>query len=189
MTQREDFLRGQTRRSAAQRSIAVSIPGGRRTVPAQLDLDTVRILHIQRHAIAIVGSTVEADTVIQRPPSRGDEVVEVWEQDGVMQKTRAVLGRRLSSFAHRAVECEMVVIAAGRHEDEPRPPHSDLVAKDVSVEDFAFRKVGNLQVDVSDPGGRVNVLGHKCVSLPKRWGHHVCAPTIARTRNREERKR
>lgn len=175
MTQRENFLRRQTRRSSAQRSIAVSIPGGGRAVPAQLDLDTVGVFHVQRHAIAVVGSPVEAHTVVQRPAARGDEVVEVWEQDGVMQKTRAVLGRRLPSFAHRAVECKVVVITAGGHEDEPRPPHRDLVTKDLPIESLALRKVGNLQVNVADPSGRVDVLGHECVSLPRRCRHDLCA--------------
>jgi hypothetical protein len=168
---REDLVRGQELGTATERPIFVPIPLGRIAIAAQLDLDSVRIPHVERHAVAVIGRSMEGRTMVQRPPSRGDEVLEKREQDRVMQKPRTLLCRGFSSLAHRAVQREVMVIATCGHEYEARPPQRNFVPEHISIEGFAPSEVRDLQVDMADSSPRMNVVTHNLISLLRRSRH------------------
>ena len=124
-----------------------------RPVPIELDAVVVGIAQIERLADAVVAGAVERDAGRHQAAERvGERGARRIEDRDVIEAGRAGRRRR-AALALPGVEADVVVIAAGRDEGRLRA-HAlhQLEAEHAAIEGERAVEVGDLEVDVADPG-------------------------------------
>ena len=159
----EQILEIQPLREHRQRSIRRARPFLLRPVAVELDAVLVGIAQIQRLADAVVAGAVKLDAgldhAIQRIRQRRARRIE----NGGVKQPGGARRRRMAAFAFPGVEPDVMVIAAGRNERRAGAhPLHHLEAEHAAIEPQRAFEIGDLEMDMPDPGAGNDgwVLGH-----------------------------
>jgi len=170
VTALQGLLHGDSHPGSQQLSTIVSWPFLAIAIVRQFDLNAVRVLHVYRHAVAVIGCSMEDDIAIHGFPNGGDIFARVGMQVRVVQKAGMFLRRRPFPFADCAVQRDVMVIPAERHKDEPFAPHGSSEPEDITVEGLALGDIGHLQVHMADASARLDCFAQASSSFSNRIG-------------------
>ena len=159
----QQFLQIQPFREHRERSVRRARPFFLRPVAVELDTVLVGIAQIERLADAVIAGAVKLDAgldhAIQRIRQRRAGGIE----NGGVKQPGGARRRRMAAFAFPGVEPDVVVIAAGRNERRAGAhPLHHLEAEHAAIEAQRAFEVGDLEMDMPDPGAGNDgwVLGH-----------------------------
>src|SRR6266567_1212898 len=143
---------GEVQAPVAQRIVAVrvAVPLFLRPVPAQLEAVLLRVAQIDRLVGAVVVEAVDGVARVAQPAQSVAKPGPRRVADRhVVQPCRP---RRWRAAALRlpCVEAEVVVVAAGGHEEHRRGLDDDVESEDADVEALDLAQVAGSQVDVAD---------------------------------------
>src|SRR3954447_8844778 len=138
------------------------------SVPVQLHAVAVRVAQVERLAHAVVAGPVQRDVRVDQPAQGVGQRRPGRVQHGEVVEPRPAGRRGRRAAALPRVQPDVVVVAAGRDEHgllavALRQPEAEHAA----VEGQRAVEVGDLEVDVADPGPGIDRAGRAAPALPR----------------------